>query len=98
MDGDGRADLLYGAHTSDDAGGRAYLILADSIGPALQSMDYADAVFKGEFPSDHAGRSLAPAGDVDGDGLADLIIGARNAGDLVRAGSMGGWPSGPLFF
>lgn len=33
---------------------------------------------------DNAGISVAPAGDVDGDGLADLYIGANRAGDQDR--------------
>jgi hypothetical protein len=60
-----------------------YLIYGASLGPSLQSADVADVMFEGQNWSDHAGRTIAPAGEVDGDGRADLLIGARNAGDRL---------------
>jgi hypothetical protein len=59
------------------------LIYGSSLGPSLQSADVADVIFQGQNWSDHAGRTIAPAGEVDGDGRADLLIGARNAGDRL---------------
>jgi hypothetical protein len=81
VDGDGLADVMFGAHTSDSNRGRVYLIYGASMGLSLQAADVADVLFEGENWSDMAGRSIAPAGEVDGDGRADLLIGARNAGD-----------------
>lgn len=83
VDGDGLADIMFGAHTSDYDRGRVYLIYGSSLGPSLQSADVADVIFQGQNWSDHAGRTIAPAGEVDGDGRADLLIGARNAGDRL---------------
>jgi len=83
VDADGLDDVVFGAHTSDDQRGYVYLILGSSLGPALQGSSEADVRFDGQFWSDQAGRSVAPAGEVDGDGRADILIGARNAGDRV---------------
>jgi hypothetical protein len=77
VDGDGLADVLVGARQSDRGGedaGAAYLLL----GPFGGSIDLAesDATFLGETAGDQAGRKVARAGDVDGDGLSDLLFGA----------------------
>jgi len=81
VDGDGLADVMFGAHTSDYNRGRIYLIYGSSLGPTLQEADVADVMIQGQMWADHAGRSIAPAGDVDGDGRGDILIGARNGGD-----------------
>ncbi|HEX5071672.1 MAG TPA: integrin alpha, partial [Gemmatimonadaceae bacterium] len=54
----------------DDAGA-AYPILID---PLLQ--ETADALVQGEQPLAQLGSSVASAGDVNGDGYADVIVGA----------------------
>ena len=83
VDGDGLADIMYGAHTSDSSRGRVYLIYGSSLGPSLQAAEVAEVIFEGQNWADQAGRSIAPAGEVDGDDRADLLIGARNAGDRI---------------
>ncbi len=73
--GDGLADLLVGAYNSDAGGsesGRVYLV----HGPISdRSLGSADATWTGR-EGDHAGVSLALVGDGDGDGHADLLVGA----------------------
>ena len=41
-----------------------------------QSLAVSDYLFTGEMPGDGAGAPVAPAGDVDGDGRDDFLIGA----------------------
>jgi hypothetical protein len=77
VDGDGRADLLVGAYAQASGGSQAgatYLVL----GPVSGTMDLgaSDAKLVGEAAGDVAGRSVSGAGDVDGDGKADLLVGA----------------------
>ena len=46
----------------------------------LSSLDGTDGFkINGEAASDYSGRSVASAGDINGDGYEDLIIGARGA-------------------
>lgn len=78
VDGDGFDDLLVSAHYNDAGGtdaGAAYLFLGPVTGSSLTASN-ADAVLLGEQASDYAGFSVAGAGDVNGDGYADLLIGA----------------------
>ncbi len=80
-DGDGTDDLLVGASGNDDNGtsaGAAYLLLGSSS-PRTGSLSLsgADATFLGESTLAYAGRSVQSAGDLDGDGLPDLLIGAH---------------------
>ena len=77
LDGDGLADLLIGADQTDLAGsdsGGAYLF----FGPVTASSAATDADqwFGGVSSSDYAGAAVSGGGDVDGDGVGDLLIGA----------------------
>ena len=87
VDGDGLDDLLVGAFASDlrgSWGGAAYLILGSTLaGSASTDLDLADADFVliAEAPGDWAGTSVSTAGDVDGDGLADILVGSPSADD-----------------
>ncbi len=93
VDGDGLDDVLVGAYGNDDGGssaGKAYLLLGRSLATSTSSrfnLRQADFAFIGEAANDVAGTSVSTAGDVDGDGLHDLLVGAyansqysRNAG------------------
>jgi hypothetical protein len=77
VDGDGHDDLLVGASGNDEGGadaGAAYLLLGPVSGTS--SLSRADAKFVGERDLYTAGMSVSGAGDVDGDGQDDLLIGA----------------------
>ncbi len=76
--GDGRADLWIGAPLAEEAGpdqGLVYGVRGQRL-PEELAVDDADVVLVGEDEHTHAGIALASAGDVDGDGLDDLLVGA----------------------
>ena len=80
MDGDGFVDFMIGAPMADGGAterGRSYLVLGGSGGwnPDTGLIE-SDAWFAGDAMLDRAGNSISGTGDVDGDGYADLIIGA----------------------
>lgn len=75
-DGDGFADVLIGATGVQDAGARvgaAYLVGALRSGGLLSS---ADVEWLGASPNADAGATLSTPGDLTGDGVDDLVIGA----------------------
>src|SRR5678815_1044130 len=82
VNGDGHDDVLVGARGNAEGGdsevygaaGAAYLVLGPVTGTLDLSM--ADAKLVGEEPGDDAGHCVSGAGDVDGDGHDDLLIGA----------------------
>ncbi len=78
INGDGTVDLLVGAQFNDTAGtdaGAAYILFGP--GTAGGSLASADVVITGEAIGDEAGSSLWAEGDVDGNGIADVLVGAR---------------------
>ena len=105
VDGDGLGDLVVGAWHNGAAGvaaGAAYLILGRTSGWAMDlSLADADSRFTGESSGDYAGSDVAAAGDLNGDGLADFLIGApySDLGGLgsgaayLILGSVQGWPA-----
>jgi N-acetylneuraminic acid mutarotase len=72
VNSDGYADVLIGAYGYDSSRGKVYLYLGSATGLA------ADPVWtaQGEYAGDQYGTSVAGAGDVDGDGHDDIVIGA----------------------
>ena len=84
VNGDGLADLLVGANKSDPAAGldagRSYVVFGKSTGTAIDLSAVAAGVggfvINGQGQSDYSGYSVKSAGDVNGDGLADVIVGA----------------------
>jgi len=92
VNGDGLDDILIGAATADPAGttngGQAYLVLGDDTAN-LHSKDVTQTdigilKFNG-VDGGRAGSAVSSAGDVDGDGLQDFIIGAPDTGSTGKA-------------
>jgi hypothetical protein len=100
VDGDGADDLIVGAHQLfRDAPGRAYVFYGPLNG-AISARN-ADAILVGEVSTpdegDLFGESVASAGDTNGDGFDDVVVGASsNAAGGVRAGRVYLF-HGPLF-
>ncbi|MDP6935513.1 MAG: integrin alpha, partial [Myxococcota bacterium] len=76
VDGDGLSDLIIGAPYRDTRGywaGAAYLVSGPMDGSS--ALHLSDAQFYGWSDFDHLGAAVSSAGDVDGDGYDDLLIG-----------------------
>ena len=87
INGDGLADVIIGAYEAGpngDGSGASYVVFGKADGFAssleLSTLDGSDGFqINGEAAGDTSGHSVSSAGDVNGDGLADLIIGAEYA-------------------
>jgi len=95
VNGDGFDDLVIGVRNADLGGsdtGRTYVIFGKEDGAAVQLSDIVAGqmgfAIDGEESGDWAGSWVSGAGDVNGDGRADIILGARQA-DRVRVENPG---------
>ncbi len=89
VNSDGYDDFLLGARQDDEGGsgaGAVFLV----FGPATSGSTLSDDAVKfvGENENDRAGTSTAAAGDVDGDGYSDILVGgylSDSSGDNAGA-------------
>ena len=88
INGDGIDDLIIGASTADPNGipwaGETYIVFGKEEGfdasVDLSQLDGSNGfVLNGVDEFDFSGRSVSGAGDINGDGIDDLIIGASFA-------------------
>jgi len=79
VDADGHADVIVGAHTYDGGEsdeGAAFVFHGGSTGIAHGSGSTAQTRIESDQIGGGLGLSVASAGDVNGDGYADVIVGA----------------------
>jgi hypothetical protein len=103
VNGDGIADLIIGASGANSGAGKVYVVFGTRGGFAdplpLSSLDGTNGFELDGLSGDQAGFSVS-AGDVNGDGVADILIGAGTANsgagkvDVVF-GKATGWSGTP---
>ena len=98
VNGDGIDDLIIGAPNGDNGGynaGEAYVIFGKA-GATRANIDLTNLaasdgfIIVGDTVNDKAGHSVSSAGDINGDGIDDILIGAF-------AGDDGGYDSGEVY-
>ena len=85
LDGDGVGDLAVGAPSDGDSNLGAVWVLflnMDGTVKAHQKISNTEGGFTGALdPNDQFAQSLASVGDLDGDGIGDLAVGAKSDDD-----------------
>ncbi|MDB5469835.1 MAG: hypothetical protein JWR84_1395 [Caulobacter sp.] len=97
VNGDGRADFIVGAPKANGPAGvdvgAAYVIFGQAAGGFAGGIDVSSLngtngfVIRGGAATDSLGFSVSAAGDVNGDGRADIIVGARDADPAGHSGA-----------
>jgi len=102
VDGDGSADAAVGApggRLTGEEVGLVYVVHGDPFDPLLAGVgDLGDApaILAGNEDSDRAGNTLAAAGDVDADGVADFLVGCVKCDQAGRVYLLHGPVSGQI--
>jgi hypothetical protein len=92
VNGDGYADVLVAAASALTATGRVYLYLGSATGLPTAA---ATVLTGPDGTLSNFGVSIASAGDINGDGYADVVVGADRVGSLAgRVYLYLGGPSG----
>jgi hypothetical protein len=105
VNGDGYADVLVGAHGAAGGTGQVRIWYGSSTGPSPAG---PNLTLTGISAGGNFGSWVAPAGDVNGDGYPDVIVGAPVAEDpttpladegraYVYAGAAGGLGAAPIW-
>lgn len=71
MNGDGFSDVIVGAYGNTTNTGKAYIYFGGS-----SMNNVVDVTLTGEATNNYFGNSVSGAGDVNGDGYTDVIVGA----------------------
>ena len=94
LDGDGVTDLAVGAGGDDTGGsdrGAVHVLFMNANGTVKSSVKIASGTNGGPTLADfdHFGSSVASLGDLDGDGVTDLAVGAHgdDTGGVSRGGA-----------
>ncbi|HQW42085.1 MAG TPA: FG-GAP-like repeat-containing protein [Flavobacteriales bacterium] len=88
VNGDGYSDVIIGGYAHDSFRGRAYVYLGSPTGlGAAYHWRVTGAVAAGRF-----GGAVSSAGDVNGDGYSDIIVGAYHENNR---GAVHGYYGGP---
>jgi len=91
MNGDGFSDIAISAPGTNNKG----IVSLYFGGPAIDAS--ADVIFTGITSNGFFGQTVAPAGDVNGDGFGDLLVSTENDGTGgIAAGSGFVFFGGPL--
>ena len=81
LNGDGKAELLVGAALNDAGGadaGAVYVVFGKSTTSEVQLASLGAGGFRIRGSAgEHAGSAITGLGDVNGDGLADILVGAE---------------------
>ena len=99
VNGDGIEDLIIGASRTNDGAGASYLVFGHKenwTSPiSLSALTGTNGVkFVGENINDENGYSVSMAGDVNKDGITDILIGSGDASVCyVIFGQTGSWLS-----
>src|SRR5262249_47285249 len=81
VNGDGFDDLIVGAYGANQLDGASYVVFGHASGfPSTLDLSTLAPKFGSKFTGangEESGNRVASAGDVNGDGFADLIVGAE---------------------
>ncbi len=91
VDGDGYSDIIAGApykSSTAEGGGAAYVWLGAATAPPTGTPANAELNLSLNQDYAHLGSAVSSAGDVDGDGYSDILVGAPHysGAGLVNAG------------
>ncbi|MBL7952057.1 MAG: FG-GAP repeat protein [Flavobacteriales bacterium] len=90
VNGDGYSDVIIGAYRHGSYRGRAYVFLGSASGLAVTyHWRVTGAVAGGRY-----GGAVSSAGDVNGDGYSDIVVGAYLQNDMGAAYGYYGGPGG----
>ena len=90
VNGDRRMDVIIGAPTAGnngrDSSGSAYVVFGQRSAATIDLASLGGSGFRidGAAEGDVAGFAVSTAGDVNGDGLADVVVGAPEADNNFR--------------